>query len=530
MDHPFVTVPLQRRSAAARPGRPLQGGLATLAAALAAASLCQAAWAADKPAAKKAAPVTAEQMQQLIERLQQLEQRNAELEQQVKGLAAQQAARPTLAAPAPAAAGTTTTAASGTGTPAGGEWGQQRLVALEQQVKALVRPVQADADEGLSVEASLVAVGQQVGSKGSDSGQSQGRLNYRGDVEVGIPLGTLRSFGDARFSGFGHLRFGQGSGVSLRPTHTATVNSVPFEAGSGSDETYAIVAQAWGQLEWDLGAGRFNDLPSNRVELNLGKIDIFGFFDQNAVAGDEGAQFLNNVFVHNPLLDSGGDIAADAYGFAPGLRVAYIDEGEDRGWGWGASLGVFGSGGGANFSAAPRRPLVIGQVEFSPKQINGEPRGTYRFYAWTNGQTTDLSGESAQRHSGYGLSIDQKIGREWNLFVRWGQRTSGDGAFDKALTFGFEHGGRAWGRGSDAVGLAAGFVRTSSEWARATALDPNLVGFAADGNEQILEAYYRWKLSDHLELTPDLQWIRRAGGDGDAPAFMAVGLRAAVGF
>jgi hypothetical protein len=489
-----------------------------MALALAAAGLCGGAQAADK---KKAEPVTAEQLQQLMQRMQQLEQRNSELEQQVKALAA----RPSPATPATAAA----PGASGTPAP-GGDWGQQRLVAVEQQVKALTKPVQPDADDELTVETSLVAVGQQVGSKGSDSGHSQGRLNYRGDVEVSVPLGTLRALGEARFTGFGHLRFGQGSGVALRPTHTATVNSVPFEAGAGSDETYAIIGQAWGQLEWDLGAGRFNDLPSNRVELNLGKIDIFGFFDQNAVAGDEGAQFLNNVFVHNPLLDSGGDIAADAYGFAPGLRVAYIDEGEDRGWGWAASLGVFGSGGGANFSAGPRKPLVIGQVEFSPKQINGEPRGTYRLYAWTNGQTTDLSGEAAQRHSGYGLSVDQRIGREWNLFGRWGHRTSGDGAFDKALTFGFEHGGRAWGRGNDSIGLAAGFVRTSSEWANATSLDPTLAGFAADGNEQILEAYYRWKLSDHLELTPDLQWIRRAGGNGDAPSFMAVGLRAAVGF
>ena len=57
-----------------------------------------------------------------------------------------------------------------------------------------------------------------------------------------------------------------------------------------------------------------------------------------------------------------------------------------------------------------------------------------------------------------------------------------------------------------------------------------LAGYAASGNEQILEASYRWKLSDHLELTPDLQWIRRVGGDAGAPDFMAVGLRAAVGF
>jgi hypothetical protein len=457
-------------------------------------------------------PAVLERLDKLMQRVQALEQRNGELERQVQALRA--------AAPAPAAAASA---------PAGG-WGEPRLAALEQQVKALARPLEAEAGEEITVEGGLVAVAQQVGGRGSDTGRDQGRLNYRGDVEVTLPLGTVPALGEARFTGFGHLRFGQGSGVSLRPTHTATVNSVPFEAGSGSDETYAIVAQAWGQLSWQLDGLGFNDLPGNRVELTLGKIDIFGFFDQNEVAGDEGAQFLNNVFVHNPLLDSGGDIAADAYGFAPGARLAYIDEGEDRGWGWGASLGVFGSGTAANFSTGPRRPLVIGQLEFSPKQINGEPRGNYRVYAWTNGETTDLAGEARQRHSGYGLSVDQKIGREWNVFGRWGQRTAGDGAFDRALTAGFEHGGRAWGRGTDAAGLAVGWVRTSGEWAAATRLDTSLVGFAARGNEQIVEAYYRWKLSEHLELTPDLQWIRRAGGDADAPDFLAVGLRAAVGF
>ncbi|MBT9594555.1 MAG: carbohydrate porin [Vitreoscilla sp.] len=464
---------------------------------------------------------TTAQLKALADRLQQLEQRNQVLEQEVKAL------RGTVSTTAPAPMPTATpTAGSG--------WGAERLDRLERRVSDLARAPEAlddeAGDDGPSIEGGVLAMGQQVGARGSDSGREQGRLNWRGDIEVSLPMGNVHALGDARLSGFGHLRFGQGTGVGLRPTHTATVNSIAFEAGAGSDETYAIVAQAFGQLEWTLDAGRFNDLASNRVELTLGKMDVFGFFDQNAVAGDEGAQFLNNVFVHNPLLDSGGDIAADAYGLAPGVRLAYIDEGEERGWGFGASLGVFGAGAGANFSGAPTRPLVIGQVEFSPRQINGEARGNYRLYAWTNGQTTSLTGDAMQRHSGYGLSVDQRLGRDWNVFGRWGHRTSGEGAFDKALTLGFEHGGRAWGRGNDAAGLAAGWVRTSGEWARATALDTSLVGFAASGNEQVVEAYYRFKLGDHLELTPDLQWIRRAGGDGSAPSFTVVGLRAAVSF
>lgn len=487
--------------------------LAPLWTALVAIGFCSASLAADKTD-----PAVLEKIEQLMQRVQQLEQRNGQLERQVKDLTAK-TAPPATPAPPPAKDG----------------WGkpsEERLVALEQQVKSLTPPTAeaASEEEGVTIETSLLAVGQHLDADGSDTGQSQGRLNYRGDIEVNVPLGTLAAFGDAKFSGFGHLRFGQGGGVALRPTYTATTNSVPFEAGAGSSETYMIVAQAFGQLEWATGPSRFNDLAGNRIEFTLGKIDLFGFFDQNAVAGDEGTQFLNNIFVHNPLLDSGGDIAADAYGFMPGGRLSYIDEGEDRGWGYAASLGVFASGTGSDLNGGPRRPMVIGQFEISPKQINGESRGTYRLYAWTNGQTTNLAGDALQRHSGYGLSVDQKVGREWNLFGRWGQRTSGDGTFDKALTAGFEHGGRLWGRGTDAAGFAAGWVRTSSEFARATSLDTSLVGYAASGNEQILETYYRWGLSDHFELTPDLQWIRRAGGDRNAASFTAVGVRAAVSF
>lgn len=109
--------------------------------------------------------------------------------------------------------------------------------------------------------------------------------------------------------------------MALRSTHTGAVNSTAFEGGTSSDQAYAVLAQAYYQVQWPLDGGRFNAQAGNRIELLIGKIDLFGFFDQNAVAGNEGSQFLNNVFVHNPLLDSGGDIAADRYGFAPGARM-----------------------------------------------------------------------------------------------------------------------------------------------------------------------------------------------------------------
>lgn len=190
--------------------------------AMALAGLCASSWAAEPKSKPQTDPAVLQKLELLMQKVQQLEQRNGELERQVRELGARNTP---AAAPAPTAAA------------AGSDWGQpreERLVALEQQVKSLARPALADEEEdGPEFATSLVALGQQVGDGGSDSGRSQGRLNYRGDIEVGLPLGTLPKLGDAKLSGFGHLRFGQGGGVALRPTHTATVNFDPVRGRLG---------------------------------------------------------------------------------------------------------------------------------------------------------------------------------------------------------------------------------------------------------------------------------------------------------
>ena len=398
---------------------------------------------------------------------------------------------------------------------------QERMQALEQRERLPER----DEPEGggLTAEGSVIAVGQRANARGADDGRRQGRLSYRSDVLLTLPGPSV---GAAKGGLVAQLRFGQGSGVALRPTYTGTVNSTAFDPAAGADESYAIVAQAYYELVWPLDAGRFNDRAGNRIELTLGKLDIFGLFDQNAVAGDEGSQFLNNIFVHNPLLDSGGDIAADRYGFAPGARLAYFAEGDAGTAGF--SVGVFGAGSGASFAGSPGRPLVVAQLEASPRQVNGEALGNYRVYLWTNGRTEGLDG-SAQRHTGVGVSVDQRVGRDLNLFARLGRRFRGHGSFDHAVTIGLANGGRAWGRGGDTVGIAVGRLATSSAWRAATA-DGTLTGAAATGAERSVELYYRARLSEKLEISPNMQWIQRPSGDAGASTVRVVSLRARLGF
>lgn len=171
---------------------------------------------------------------------------------------------------------------------------------------------------------------------------------------------------------------------------------------------------------------------------------------------------------------------------------------------------------------------MIAQFELSPNQGSDEARGNYRFYAWSNGGTASLAGLT-QRHSGFGVSADQKLGENWTVFGRWGQRTSGDGQFDRGLTLGLEVAGKAWGRGNDNLGLAYGVLRTSEAWRVAT-LGKALTGYEASGQERIAEIYYRFKLGQHLDLSPDLQWVQRPGGDPAAGTVRVLGLRATVTF
>jgi len=396
-----------------------------------------------------------------------------------------------------------------------------RLKAVEFQTLEMQKQArQIEALEGVTVAAGLTGVVQSVNAAGAADGRAQSRANYRADISVGLPGGEM---GDVEGKLFAHFRLGQGAGLALRPTYTSTTNSAAFETAAGPDDSFAILAQAWYQLSIPLPRDGFKAHSKERIEINVGKMDPFVFFDQNAIADDESVRFLNNVFVHNPLLDSGGDVGADAYGFAPGLRIAYVSS-PTRSQTWGASLGVFGAGSGANFSGSLGKPLLIAQVDAAHKLFGGLA-GNYRLYAWRNGQGSDHDG-TPEPHAGLGASLDQRIDDDWTLFARYGHQLSGHPRFDRALTLGAETDGSRWGRGADAVGLAAGLLRTSAAYHDATAGQLN----AASGMERIAELYYRYYVNNRLQLTPDLQWIQQPAGDARASAAYAIGLRAKVGF
>ncbi len=483
-----------------------------------------------------AADATPEAMQRLLEkmnaRLEQLEKRNDALEKQLKAQASSSVLDTRVQALEDKQAQLNQALDSDNISENEPEL-VYRLKAVEKDtldVKKAGKKV--DALDGVKVGMSLSMVAQRPAGlpKGTLNGNSQ--LSYRSDLTVELPLTPI---GDIEHKLFTHIRVGQGAGLNAPMTALGAFASAPnalaFRAsGASPDDSVAILGQAWYQASIPLPFGGFKPRSREKLELTFGKMDLFAFFDQNAAAGDESRQFLNSVFVHNPLLDAGGQIGVDANGFQPGFVASYFNE-TGKPENWRVSLGVFGNGPhGANYQRTLTAPLLIAQAETS-RRFFGGLTGNYRVYGWQRSQGLELDGSTAPHH-GWGLSVDQRIGDGLNLFARYGQQTRGAARFDRALTFGGEISGGYWSRGGDSLGVASALLHASNALRSvggSVDLDGDGVadfGYAPSGSEKLSELYYRYRISKQFELSPNFQHIARLGGNPNVASVKIVGLRA----
>ncbi|MCK6389007.1 MAG: carbohydrate porin, partial [Zoogloea sp.] len=315
-----------------------------------------------------AGPTDASLLEKLAARLERLEVRNAELEKEIKALKHE-----------------STEITRGLESPRLSESEPEltvRLKAVEKDALEMKKAARiAEGLDGIKVGAALATVGQHAaGLPGQiDGGSSQ--LNYRADVSVELPLQPV---GDIDHKLFAHLRMGQGLGLNAAFSNLGhfanTPNALAFRAsGASPDDSVVILGQAWYQAAIPLPFLGFKPYSRETLELTFGKMDIFGFFDQNAAGGDESKQFLNSVFVHNPLLDAGREVGVDANGFQPGFIASYLNY-MDRLQPWRLSAGVFGAGErGANYQRSLSSPLLMVQAETQLKLFGGLT-GNYRLY------------------------------------------------------------------------------------------------------------------------------------------------------
>lgn len=407
---------------------------------------------------------------------------------------------------------------------------ESRALSMQKQARMV------DALEGISAGVSVTTAAQHAGGASTDDGTSESQWNYRADAYVSLPGGSI---GNADGSIFAHVRIGQGDGLNRIVPMFGGANATGFHVlgGRPDDDATVLLAQAWYQLDVPLPLGGFKPSSRQTLSVNFGKMDPYLFFDQNSIADDETTRFVNAAFVHNPLLDAGGDLGVDGYGFAPGVRIAYRNE-TMKPTTWGISAGVFGGGAGATFNNSFDNPLFIIQAETSQKLFGGL-NGNYRVYFWRNDRAAPYANEfdaSTEAHDGIGVSADQRFGDAVTVFVRYGHQFTGRVRFDRALTVGAELGGSYWNRAADAFGVALGALRTSRAF-RVDALtldaDGDSVadfGYLPRSSEQIAELYYRFRLNSQFELSPSMQHIHRPAGDDAAKDVNIFGVRALVAF
>jgi high affinity Mn2+ porin len=403
-----------------------------------------------------------------------------------------------------------------------------RLKAVEMQTLNMQKQSRTvESLEGITAGVSLTTAAQHASGLPAGETFAASQLNYRGDIFVNLPMPRI---GDTDSKIFTQFRIGQGNGLNALQSIFAKPNATAFRASGGNpDDSVVILGQAWYQATIPLPIGGFKPSSRESLEINFGKMDPFFFFDQNVVANDETRQFLNTVFVHNALLDAGGDIGVDANGFSPGMRVSYLNE-KEKLEKWRLSLAMFGAGQGANYVKFFGSPMVIAQAE-TQQRFFGGLNGNYRFYVWNNGQGPDYDG-TASSHNGWGVNFDQRIGDGVTAFGRYGRGNKGKLRFDRTVSLGTELNGSYWSRAGDAIGTAVSAQRISASFHNDSAmLDANGdgipdYGYTAQGWERVMELYYRYRINKQFELSPDLQLIQNPAGNGAASAVKIFGVRA----
>ena len=235
---------------------------------------------------------------------------------------------------------------------------------------------------------------------------------------------------------------------------------------NGSDRNYLL--EAWYQHMFEFSR-------RNRLGLTVGIIDASQYLDQNAYANDEYVQFMNPALSNAPnsLLPS-YDVGLAAQWFVDNWSFT------------GVIMDVH------QFTTDDNYTFY--GVQASNSMVSKLGVGNYRILLKGDRHLIDLTGTNRQQNDILLVSIDQKIGREFGLFTRFGWRIDGRTINYRSIySGGIDVRGSAWKRALDNIGIGLVYLDGGN----------NRIN-----NTRIAEAYYRLVIHSNLALSADLQYIR----------------------
>lgn len=281
--------------------------------------------------------------------------------------------------------------------------------------------------------------------------------------------------------------------VDYKPTQRDALHAwVRFAAGNALNEIGGIALEPYGDpLEDELqdinGSGRnylleawyrhdFALAEEASLSLTAGIIDAGEYLGENAFADESDAQFMNEALETSNM---------DMLSYNPGaiLELGLKD------WSFNLVYTQSENEQGSQFN------WVSGQAAYRVDTDLGE--GNYRFFAFTSDAAFPTAAGTGddERFQGIGLSFDQEFGEIFGGFVRviW----ANDNAvvdFNRLWSGGVNISGRLWGREQDNAGIGYAYLEgpPGSELRRG----------------DVAEAYVRFQVTQHLDISLDLQYQR----------------------
>ena len=295
-----------------------------------------------------------------------------------------------------------------------------------------------------------------------------------------------------------------------------------------------------------------NQLPGkrdvSRLTVIAGKFGADDYFQQSAYSNDPRSQFENWAL----FAPGAWDYPADTRGYTEGLLLELNQPA------WSLRYGAMAEPKTANGGTYDSRVLdaLAHSLEYEQRWTIGTHAGSAKIMAFLNrshagkyalaidhfGPAGPDVTQTRSFRDKYGLSVtaDQEIFDDLGLFARgsWNDGHSESWAFteiDRSLSLGMSLKGTRWNRPDDVVGLAGVINLLAAEHRRYLGLggygfiigDGQLPHYAP---EQIIEAYYLWKLDDHVFVTPDVQLIDHPAYNADRGPVFVGGLRVHIEF
>lgn len=371
-----------------------------------------------------------------------------------------------------------------------------RLEGLEKAVEQHAADTSKTEEEKRWYEKIDIAFGATGVLQGSSGAKK--RLSREGDVtdgsmsfdlELTMPVANYGKF-------YSLFEAGAGDGID---------DDIPTLSGfndNANDDENVRLTELWYEHVW------FGD----RVRLRGGKIDITTDFDTNVVANCEKDQFLSSGFVNNLAVEFPDDNGFGAmFWVSPGNL-------------WDIGIGVADADG--DWDNVFDNVFSIVELDFKPKIADRQ--GNYRIYGWFNNKEhEDLRDPTKTKEDnyGFGVSFDQEITDVFGLFARYGLQRDSVSQIEHAWSVGLQCSGKFYGRENDIFGLAYGMAIIGDDWKNVDRRNG-----INSGDEHHVELYYKLKVNDYLNISPNIHWVKNPNGDSDNDDVWVFGLRTRLSF